>query len=89
MRRGCTFFKFGQIIVAEFKRNLAGFDTFTIFEAHGMAGMDSEQIIGSCNAAGCTFFKMGQNIVAGMNGNLAGSILRRYSRPQRHGGDGQ
>jgi hypothetical protein len=50
-----------------------------------MAGMDSEQIIGSCNAAGMHFLQdRAEYSGGGMagNGNLAGgSILSRYSRP--------
>jgi hypothetical protein len=35
---------------------------------HGMAGMDSEQILGSCNAAGMHLpLSSGPNYLAGMN----------------------
>jgi hypothetical protein len=55
-----------------------------------MAGMDSEQIIGSCNAAGMHFvFKMRPNIVAGSMETWRRSILSTIFEAQRHGRDGQ
>jgi hypothetical protein len=53
-----------------------------------MAGIDSEQIIGSCNAAGMHFLQVrAEYIVAGMNGNLAGIDTSTKLEAERHGGD--
>jgi hypothetical protein len=54
-----------------------------------MAAIDSEQIVGLCNAAGMHFLRVRADIVAGMNGNLAGNDTSTIFEAQRHGGDGQ
>jgi hypothetical protein len=54
-----------------------------------MAGMDSEQIIGSCNAAGMHFLQDRAEYSGGVNGNLAGIDTFTIFEAQRHGGDGQ
>jgi hypothetical protein len=55
-----------------------------------MAAMDSEQIIGSCNAAGLHFLQVWADYSGGDSTETwRDSILSRNSRPNRHGGDGQ
>jgi hypothetical protein len=53
-----------------------------------MAGMDNEQILGSCNAAGMHFFKLGTELCGRDERNLTGIDTSTIFEAQRHGGDG-
>jgi hypothetical protein len=55
-----------------------------------MAGMDSDQIIGSCNAAGMHSLQVRAVYGCEDERNLGGHrYLRRIFEAHRHGGDGQ
>jgi hypothetical protein len=64
-------------MVAKMNGTLAGIDTYDEYSRPiGMAGMDSEQIIGSCNAAMMHFLQGGADFSGGDEWKLLGD---RYS----------